>query len=694
MRKTIEILYRKPFLLFVLFVIVAYLPVFLPFFHLKNDLITQNLPTRYIISESVYSGYFPWWNPYIHFGIPQYGDMNNGFWNPFLWLVAKTVGYNIWSISFEEMFYILAGGWGIYKLSKELGISKDLAIITGICYMGCGYITGHLQHFCWITGTAFFPWVLLYFFRINKNPVLGNFIVGSLTVFLFVSSTHPGLIIGALYFFLFAIIFIFIFRKNYCRSFYQPKFGLINLSFFLLSSVFSIVVIISNVDVLQHISRGSKVGLGEALLDPTSFQSYLSLLFPLSVNKSSFFATDISMRNMYMGLTSFAGLILLSKYTNKKLLVAISIVLLFFILLSAGGIFKTFFYYYLPLLGYVRLNGEFSYFVILIMILSAAFALQNLMADKNKDQLIRKLIRGVSALSVSAIIIAVSFIAFERLSIIYDAPAAGNFKTTIKNILDKLHFADLLLINAFIHLLTLWLVNKRKPDLNQIASLAVINLVVITWLTLPFTGLGMACKKEMNDKMVVLPHGIHVQELQPLVKTNFLDPALENELVLIGSYSKKIGYYKEEKYPVQLKRAKKFFEDTALHRFINQQSFIFLSKDTAVGTETNFDPSVIHITEFGSGLLKLTVDNSGYRYITFLQNDYPYWETFVNKKKASHFTGYKTFITAPVGEGRQELEFRFNPVPVKKALWINMAIIAAGLVLLAIPRFRNMRLIS
>jgi hypothetical protein len=33
-----------PFLIFFLFVIIAYLPVLLPFFHLKNDLITQISP--------------------------------------------------------------------------------------------------------------------------------------------------------------------------------------------------------------------------------------------------------------------------------------------------------------------------------------------------------------------------------------------------------------------------------------------------------------------------------------------------------------------------------------------------------------------------------------------------------------------------------------------------------------------------
>ena len=133
------------------------------FFHLKNDLITQNLPTRYFISESLYSNYFPWWNPYIHFGIPQYGDMNNGFWNPFFMADRKTFGYNIWTITLEEMLYILIGGWGMYKVLRELGITNGIGILMAISYMSCGYVVGHLQHFCWITGAGFFPFVCLYF---------------------------------------------------------------------------------------------------------------------------------------------------------------------------------------------------------------------------------------------------------------------------------------------------------------------------------------------------------------------------------------------------------------------------------------------------------------------------------------------------------------------------------------------------
>jgi len=677
-----------PFLIFFLFVVIAYLPVFLPFFHIKNDLITQNLPTRYFISESLYSNYFPWWNPYIHFGIPQYGDMNNGFWNPCLWLIAKTLGYNIWTITLEEMLYILIGGWGMYKVLRELGITNGIGILIALSYMSSGYVVGHLQHFGWITGVGFFPFVCLYFLRANRSPQLKNFVLGALSVFLFLSSTHPGFIIGAIYFLIFGIFFIFFFRKTNCRIFYQSDFWLINSVFLLCSLLFSVVVIASDVEVIKYISRGNKVTLSQSLLNPTSFQCYLSLLFPLAVNKSSLFATDISMRNVYMGLASIAGITLSLKYISKKILLVALIPLLFFILLSSGGIFKTFFSHVMPLLGYVRLNGEFTYFVILVILLLSAFTLQLFTSDENFKISVKKYGRWARLFFLAIMIIALLFILFQRSSIIYKEIPFTNFKTSIKNILDNFSFTDLLFLNALIQFLTVVLLANKY--LHQKAFFVLTgNLVILTWLVLPFTGLGIASKKEMSEKMTTFPRGLHPQELIPLNKTKFLDSSLRSELWLLGSYSKKIGYPSEEQYPVQLNTSKEFFEDSALHDFINDQAFIFLCKDSVIGSQTNYDSTLIKITGFGPGELTVTVSNFNDKFLVFLQNNYPGWETWINEKKEPHITIFETFIGLPLKKGNYEIRFKFNPVVITNVLKIDIIIFVLGFMVLGIPRLRN-----
>lgn len=676
MKKTAAFLTAHPFLIFVLFLFAAYLPVFLPFFHIKNDLITQNLPTRFVISESLYSGYFPWWNPYINFGNPQYGDMNNGYWNPFLWLIAKTWGYNIWSITLEEMFYVLIGGYGIYLLCKEMSFTKFTAIIAGLSYMSSGYILGHLQHFVWITGTAFFPYVLFYFIRIHKDPILKNFISGSLCTMLFLSSTHPGLVIGALYFFGFVFISIYLLRKDI--PFYHRRFWPVNILFLTITILLSIVVLTSNIDVLLHISRGQKVSLHEALQTPTPLSSYFSLFFPMAVQSSSFSDSDIAMRNTWIGIYLLIGLLLFFRYSNKKLIAFTVFILLFFMLLSAGGWFRTWAYYILPFIGYVRLNGEFSYFVLLTMILAGAAGIDRY----NSTPLLRPLI----GLCIITLLLSLAFILFQHNMTI----PPGDWKQKIKGIIDSLTFWHLLFLQSILLGLTLAVLTWSGPSKTKTTLAIAANLILTCWVILPYTGLGMASKSNRQQLISSEPKGIHAQEQNALNQTHFIDTAWSKDLVLLGSYTKKIGYPKEEAYPVTLNTAEDFFHDSAVFNFILQQSWLFLSKDTTSNTTTRFGNSVIKINTFGPGHLDVTVSDTGYRYLTFLQNDYPYWNVKLDGRPIAHFTGFRTFITVPLPPAPQHhVEFIFDPKPIKLALSVNLLFLALAAILLSIKKTRN-----
>ena len=134
--------------------------------------------------------------------------MAHGFSNPFMCVIASLFDYNVLSITLEEVFYIWLGGVGMVLLAKQVGIGKNAALLCDFGHTSGGYVVGHLQDFCWITGTAFFPFVLLMFLRCGKQPVMKNFVLGGFASFFFVSSTHPGLIIGAIYFFLFLVFYM------------------------------------------------------------------------------------------------------------------------------------------------------------------------------------------------------------------------------------------------------------------------------------------------------------------------------------------------------------------------------------------------------------------------------------------------------------------------------------------------------
>ena len=680
-----KFLYKQPALILILFLLIAYLPVFLPFFHLKNDLISQNLSTRFFISESLYSKTFPWWNPYINYGIPQYGDMNNGFWNPALWLVAKTFGYNVLTITLEEMVYIFIGGWGVYKIARYFNISMHISLLCGLSYMSGGYIVGHLQHFCWITGTAFFPYVLLFFIRSINQPILKYFIAGGLSCFLFVSSTHPGLIIGAFYFFFFLIMHMLLIalrnkQPEKCKTIIKSS-----LLFGLLSALLSIIVIFSNAEVLQHITRGDKVTIQETLSHPTTLQSYLSLLFPFAVNQGTFFQTDISMRNMSIGITLLPGIYFFVRNLNFKKNWILVLMLLFFILLAAGGYYKLFAYNYFPYLGHVRLNGEFSYFPYIMLIIAGGYGLSKI--SSNKLDFIKKTFSKMLFFFVFTLFVSISVILLTQNSILFHT--TNILSTDVKMMLVELTFWDFLFLGSFLQTLSIFLLKKYPINTPYFIVISFTNLMLICWGCLPYTGLGQKPRKEVQAIIETFPKGIN-KPFQNTVKENiYIDAKYDTIIGSSAFYSKQIGYPSQPPYPIILNSTRRFYNNDSLLQFINDQSYLFLATDTTIESQTTYDSSLIKIIKFTPTLTTVHVQNNGYRYLTFLQNNYPRWQIFLDGKHIQHFTVFKTFIGTAIPAGNHVVEFRFNTTSLKIVLWLNILILVIVLLLLTQKKLIN-----
>src|SRR4051812_20415090 len=93
-----------PFYFLLFFIgIVAYWPLSLQVFSLKNDAITYFLPFRFQISESIRNGFFPFWSPYIYTGLPLHADIQSGAWNPVVLLISLFTRYNMSVLEFECM---------------------------------------------------------------------------------------------------------------------------------------------------------------------------------------------------------------------------------------------------------------------------------------------------------------------------------------------------------------------------------------------------------------------------------------------------------------------------------------------------------------------------------------------------------------------------------------------------------------
>jgi hypothetical protein len=627
------------------------------------------------MSESIHAGYLPLWNPYINYGLPQYGDMSSGFWSPVTWLIASTVGYNAYSFSLEEAFYIFIAGLGMYNLTAYWRLKNDTRLITGIAYMCCGYMVGHLQHFNWISGAAFLPWILFTYLKVLNILNWRNLLKFAVAFSLFFTSAHPGLLIGAVYFGGFISVAIFLSKIQSTQNTISTIKNFLSQHLFILLSVLIFIVgpICGYLEVLPYISRGDKLSL-DAIAEPVTLQSYLSLLLPLGITKNdAFFATDISIRNCYFGLLPllifFSGVFKKkTKWQHLFLLTAG-----FFFLLSHGGIFKNVFYNYLPLIGYVRLSGEFRIFTIFSMLIFSAIQF-----DKIRETGILPKIKPywyilLSILGSLFLWAAYNIAIANHETIFTKLRWHGEWRSGIKQLIDHLTFYDTLFIQSSIQIFFLCfayyaLVKKRK---NLFSYIIVGEIIFATLLNIPFTGVGKASVSNIQSLLNESPEGIPAPPLQDMNQNKTIST---DNAKLIGDwsfYSKQIGSTQQIPYPINLKNTVLFYNYSDL-KTINNREFIFFSNPNPNNS--------IEIARFTPNSININAYSSSSQIMTIKQNNYFCWSSCVNDTPVPIKLTENTFMAIPVHQGNQKVSFKFENIKIKILIYWTLFVSFIGFI--------------
>ena len=671
----------KIILLFIAVLFLAYLPVSTFLFFLKNDAFNGYFPPKFFMSESIHAGYLPLWNPYINFGIPQYGDMSGGYWSPVTWLVASTVGYNAYTFTIEVLFYILLGGIGVYKLTGLGDIDKRVRLIAGIAFMCGGYNIGHLQHFNWVSGAAFLPWCLWSYYLLFKNGSKKKAVLAAVFFYLLIASAHPGITIGAFYFFS-ALTLFFFFTNEGTSPFVQRLPRMVNLySIFLVCLLLlSAGMIVGYLDIIPHFVRGEKVSLSDSLLNPTSFQSWISAILPFSTVKNDhLFQTDISMRNCYFSLVLFLFFIkacVSKKSSWQKFLLVTG---LFFVLLSAGGFFKMFAYKFIPLVGYVRLNGEFRIFALICFILLASLQLNKFIQNKQPFHgAIKRIYYVIEILVFGTIIFGIymtvsthdSFI-FRRQEIM-DAPA---FSMKLKGLLDAISFYDTLWLQGTIQLFILWGIKwcLKFGNWNLLVKIVVADMIIACLLNIPFTGVGKASVADVQAVLNKSPIGIPIPDLEASGTSNTINMI---EASLVGDwsfYNKQPGAKQEAFYPIALKNMRQYFEQPPSDRSLIDSPYIFL---------INPANAALQVNAYSPNSINLTVTAASENELVFKQNFYPHWY-YQNGNEKREVNQYGiNFMSVPVIKGTNNIVISFEPRRVKIAMAVSLTVLVLCLVLL------------
>ena len=406
-------------LLLVISVLVILYPLSLFIYVPKWDNINGYLPYRYFISDYLWNGHLPLWNPFQQLGYPGYADLQSGVWNPIVWIIMLFGKYTINSLIVELLSCYVIAGLGMFKLAKYLYNCEKTALIIALSYALSGFMVGSSQLMVFLIAVAWFPWVIYALLQFFKTYQLKYQLLTAFFIALFVTGASPAYTIVLAY----IIVGMFVYQLVLKRS---SKKQLLQLMVGGITTLFVLVLLIapyinSFLEFSPYFNRGDKLGYDKFLLsNPFTPISYLSFLLPDAIiSKSDWFnITDLSLRNGYFGLLGFAVMLssVLSKLTRTKII--LYVLFCFSLLLAAGGeIFIFEYLYHLPGFGVFRHPSIFRAFTIFCGLLIGGYEIKELLEEGVKKR--HKLVfSAILVLLVIAGVWAISKTSFSALRIL------------------------------------------------------------------------------------------------------------------------------------------------------------------------------------------------------------------------------------------------------------------------------------
>lgn len=644
----------KPYLLLLLILFTAYLPLSTFYFGMKNDAFSDNFPNKYFLSEALHSGMLPLWNPYMNFGFPVYADPGFAFWNPTTWLFAF-IGYSAYTLTVEVLLYTYLAGVFMFKLGRFLKFTQNTSVTIAAMYMCSGFFIGCLQYINFLTSAAFLPLLLLCYLQCLQQPNYKNSFLLAIAGYFIFAGGHPAIPFATLYFLVILTIILFLvyreFRANYKRKFFFITLAL--MLFVLLASP----ALYSYLNIFETLSSSSfhqNIQLINAGFNP---DSYLSFVFPFATAvKQGVFSNDVSMRNGYMSVIGIASLFCCFIHRNKLSIVFL-IAGLFMLVLCVGGDFKIALYERLPLLNFIRTNGEFRVFTILCFCISAGFSLEQLITNKSFKQYFLKILKAlliiVSSITIILIIVSVSDIR-SNLSLLNNV--AGT-TSKIKWFLDEGSFKFFFLISAFLSSVVLvasiYFVKKNKFML--LFFCIIIDLVINSTIYLPVTGIGQVTLSQIQSIYDSNPNGIPIPSLVPMSSIDTLDAKTTGLVGDITYYNKKIGTQKLTDYPTYFKTTDSFF-NSSISKQIYKMPYAFLKSDF----NESINQSNLVVTKFTPTHIQLTVNSKKQDTLVLLQNYYKYWKAIKNNTAVPIRKSFIAFMGVAVNTGNNTIDFYYE----------------------------------
>lgn len=685
MEKTRLLSSYKYYLLLALATLLVYWPMSLSVFSLKNDALVYFLPYRYQLSESIQHGQFPWWNPYLYTGLPMHSDMQSGVWNPLVMLISLFTRYNMTVLQWEMLIYLALAAIGMFRLVKELGNKDSTALIVGISYLCCGFITDSGSLVPWIASAAYIPFVFLYFSRILIRPVWPSALKLALALLLLLTAGYPSFFIFCTYLMVAATIIAIFTRRNRKYSVALGSHLLITVATLLLMSA---PALISWIEYLPFYRRGGGTSLQEASTNAFPVFSSLSYLLPSAVSKShSWIITDLSARNASPGIFIFLFFLLSFFYKGISGHRFILGGILFSFLFSLGPAtpLHEWCYRFLPLMDSFRHPASMRLFTTIGIMLLAAPVLDRTLAGSVDHQKKTYLLTGI----VFSTILLMLIYYFPHSNIL-----AKMNEGLGKPLLDALTFGDMVVILALVQLLFLGVFGTiiRMKRTSYLSPLFILNSVLLCWIALPFTFFSQVRPSAINQYISSFPRGFPRPDLSlPVYAWEAPSGIAVSGKGYDLFYNKTIRIQDHLVSPTISLDYLTFLEDELLRRKLNQMPFVYVAKEpTDSISMVEIKADEIAVTRFSGNDFSIATRQAGEGTLFVFQQYHPRWKGTVDGRAVEIKKANKAFMRIDLPAGNRLVNFHYRPGGwLTLSLYLSVICLSLSLFYIAFISWKN-----
>ncbi len=702
--------------------LIGYWPLSSSLFILKNDAYVYFLPNRFLISDAIRHGHFPWWTPYLQMGHPLHGDMQSGAWNPLVWLISLVTRYNMTALHAETLLYILIGGVGMHKLTGISGAGLPARLLAGLAFMFSGFVIDTAQITVWTGSAAFLPWVFYYLHNLlfHQEGLMKAGLKGGLSLYLLLVAGYPSFLIMSLYLIFFGVLarLIGLWKSKQLGINEILNMGgallLMGTCFLLLS----LPAILSYLDYLPYYRRGTGTTLTEAQENPFTWLGLLSSFAPFSVTRQhDWLATNPTSRSMYAGIFTlfFLAGIRLKKWTGTQRFIAISTAVIFLFSLGDATPVRKWFFYSLPGMNLFRHPGTMRIFCIMgLLLLSATLTDSFLQSGEEEKKSYRTRAWGFAGILIALMVIAIPG---SNISGIFTGASLFS-RDSLKGIYDNMNFPDGLLTDAAIQLgfmvAFIWLIRKKTPRTNGLIMLLfALNLMLPAQLSIPATVVSRVSPAGINSFIANSPSGYPLPQSDiPMNDLIRQDLSYHEVYGPASAYLKQVAWIEHNVNPSISNRMKRLDLMPAIRNRIFQYPICYLAdsmiryKDSLINIEPtrkilfasgkhavkNQDTTHLLVSDsawftlFEPGHMIIQTKSGSPKPLVIFQQFNKNWVLTVDDKQRRIALGNLAFMYAELPAGKHTVQLTYEPSYLRYTLYASLACLAVVLWLICYNR--------